>query len=72
VASRVSDLTLDIAQFFANVRQKTLNHVNIQSQDTFGMCFMKILEFPADTRDLVFLAAVTVHFPGIVCNLNSA
>jgi len=33
-------LTLDIAQFFAIVRQNALNHVDIWSQGNFGMCSM--------------------------------
>ena len=38
VESRVRDLALDIAQLSANVRQSVLNHVDIRSQSTFGMC----------------------------------
>jgi len=37
VESRVSDLTLDIAQFFANVCLNALNHVDIRPQGNFGM-----------------------------------
>ena len=46
MGSRDSDLTLGIAQFFTNVRQSALNHVDPQSLETFGICSFSVDVLP--------------------------